>query len=119
MIVTNDEYEIPVKTDIIGVKAVAEYLGLSESYVRKMLCGYNPFVGKYKAVLIGEANLTEKNANNYREVDRTEYFREYYKNHKKKPNKEYQKKYYLENKERIKEYQRKYYLKNCSLTMND
>lgn len=115
MIVTNDKYETPVKSDVIGAKAVAEYMGISESYVRKMLCGYKPFVGKYKAVLIGEANLTEKNMNFYKSVDRSEYYKEYYKKnkHKRKNNKEYRKKYYAENKEHYHDY----YIKS-KLTMD-
>lgn len=105
MIVTNDEYETVVKSDVIGAKAVAEYMGISESYVRKMLCGYKPFVGKYKAVLIGDANLTEKNMNFYKSVDRTEYFKEYYQRNKKnRKNSEYMKKYYAENKQRYHDY---------------
>ena len=89
MIVTNDEYEMPVKCDIIGAKAVSEYMGISLSYLRQMLCGAKPWVKRYKAVVIDNANLTKKNQYmRYKRYsmkhDRTEYNRLRYK--KKKEN---------------------------------
>ena len=36
-IVTNDEYEIPVACDLVGARAVGEYLGINEAYVRRCL----------------------------------------------------------------------------------
>lgn len=115
MIVTNDEYETPVKTDVVGVKAVAEYMEVSESYVRKMLCGYKPFAGKYKVINMGEAGLTKKNAYKYKSVDRSEYFKEYYQRNKEKIRKKRNlHKYYNENKEQY----NNYYLKRKLTTID-
>lgn len=37
MIVTNDEFELPVKMDIFGAKAAADYLGIPEQTLRTCL----------------------------------------------------------------------------------
>lgn len=91
MIVTNDEYETPVKCDIIGAKAVAEYMGISLSYLYCMVVGSKPWSIKlkYKAICIGEAKLKQKNKNMYSkkyamEHDRTEYYRQWYLKNKQK-----------------------------------
>jgi uncharacterized protein (DUF2252 family) len=76
---------------------------LSESYVRKMLCGYKPFAGKYKVINMGEAGLTKKNANKYKSVDRSEYFKEYYQRNKEKIRKK-RNWHYNENKEQYHDY---------------
>lgn len=87
MIVTNDEYETPVKLDVIGVKKVAEFIGVSENKARLMLCGANKWKTEYKAVLVDDANLTKKNQYmRYKRYsmkhDRTEYDRQRYKKRK-------------------------------------
>jgi len=100
MIVTNDEYETPVKCDIIGAKDVADYMGISLSYLRQMLCGAKPWAKKYKVIVIDQAKLHEKNRMYYNKRyymthDRTEYYKQYYKNNKERINKrmlEYNKK---------------------------
>ena len=38
MIVTNDEYELPVAIDVPGSKGVAEFMNLHPSSVRRNLC---------------------------------------------------------------------------------
>jgi len=55
MIITNDKFETPVKCDVIGAQAVADYLGISLQYLRRMLCGAAPWSRKhkYKAVSLG------------------------------------------------------------------
>ena len=53
-IVTNDIYELPVKYDRRGAKAVGEYLGMSENNVRKYLF-INRWQGRYKAIVAGIA----------------------------------------------------------------
>ncbi len=85
MIVTNDEFEIPVKTDVIGAKAVAEFMGIeSVSYLRQMMCGRKSW-GKraYKALPMEEARLTETNSYIRRKRydmkrDRTQYYTKRY-----------------------------------------
>lgn len=102
MIVTNDEYETPVKCDIIGAKAVSEYMGISLTYLRRMICGSVPWSKKqkYKAIVVGEADLLKKNKPFYKKIysmthDRSEYYKHYYQNNKERINKrmvEYNKK---------------------------
>lgn len=89
MIVTNDEYELPVKCDVVGAKAVADYMRISISYLRRMMCGSAPWSKKmsYKAVPTGEARLLEKNKPFYNKQyaaahDRSEYYREYWRKKK-------------------------------------
>lgn len=53
-IVTNDKYEIPLMCDLIGARAVGEYLGMQEGYVRKCLCtGKWSHLRKKKAIVVG------------------------------------------------------------------
>lgn len=81
MIVTNDDFETPVKCDVIGAQAVADYMGVSLQYLREMLCGAKPWSKKqkYKAVCMGEAGLAQKHHNLWAMThDRTEYYRQYY-----------------------------------------
>ena len=54
MIVTNDEYEFPLKCDIVGAKAASEYLGIKVNYLNKCIC-LNKWshMSKKKAVIIG------------------------------------------------------------------
>lgn len=89
MIVTNDEYELPVKCDVVGAKAVADYMGISITYLRRMMCGSAPWSKKmeYKAVPIGEARLLEKNKPFYNKRyaathDRSKYYKEYFRKKK-------------------------------------
>ena len=51
-IVTNDRYELPVKYHLVGAKAVAKYIGMTENKVRKCLY-YGKWNGEYKAVAVG------------------------------------------------------------------
>ena len=60
-IVTNDEYEIPVACDLVGARAVGEYLGMNEAYVRRCLCtGKWSHLRDQKAVQIGVVEITER-----------------------------------------------------------
>ena len=53
-IVTNDEYELPIACDLVGAKAVGEYLGMKEGYVWKCCCtGKWSHLRKKKAVVVG------------------------------------------------------------------
>lgn len=81
MIVTNDKYEIPVKMDCIGVKQAADYIGISENYARKMMCGYCKWTTKYKIVQFGVYKPNRKEYMKQYDFthDRTEYFKEYHK----------------------------------------
>lgn len=51
MIVTNDEYELPVALDLVGAVRVAEYLGITVNRVRKCLCCGWSHTAKYKAIV--------------------------------------------------------------------
>lgn len=81
-IVTNDEYEFPVKCDL-RVKEAAEFLGITTNYVRRMVC--KPLKKhKYKVIVSGKVE-TDKAAYKKRydmTHDRSEYFREYHKRKK-------------------------------------
>lgn len=52
MIVTNDIYEEPIQCDIVGQKAVADYIGCSVSYIWRHL-KINKWDGKYKVIDMG------------------------------------------------------------------
>ena len=53
-IVTNDEYEIPLLCDIVGAKAVAEKLGMTENSIwRCCNTGHWSHLRKKKAVVVG------------------------------------------------------------------
>lgn len=63
MIVTNDEYETPVYTDVVGAEKVAEILGMKKQAVRRNLC-YDKWshLSKFKAVVdeTGSYELAKK-----------------------------------------------------------
>lgn len=79
-IVTNDEFELPVKSDI-RVREVAEFLNTNVANVHNIV--FNPRKkSKYKVIISGKVvvdrRLYEKR---YRMThDRTEYFKQYYLN---------------------------------------
>ena len=56
-IVTNDALELPVKCDVVGTAAVAEYLGMNKMTVSACICknawSHNR---KFKAVIVGETS---------------------------------------------------------------
>lgn len=105
MIVTNDEYETPVATDLKGAKAVADYLELSVNRVRKNICtGRWCKKAKYKAVVCGiyEADKQNYNKNYSMTHDRSPYYREYYQKTKAETSekrKQYMRQYRLRRKE--------------------
>lgn len=80
-IVTNDEYEFPVKCDM-RVKEVAEFLGTSQNNVRHMVC--RPLKkSKYKVIVSGmvmhdKAEYDKRYAMTH---DRSEYFKKYFLEH--------------------------------------
>lgn len=85
MIVTNDEYETPVKMDLVGTKAVAEYLGLSLTRVQHNLSsGSWGHIAKIKAVedesvIVDVAKRNKEYGRRWRMThDRSEYNRQYY-----------------------------------------
>lgn len=74
-IVTNDEYEFPIKSDI-RVKEVAEFLGTNTNNVRHMVC--RPLKkSAYKVIVSGKVVHDRKMyGKKYRMThDRSEYFR--------------------------------------------
>lgn len=83
-IVTNDEFEFPVKSDL-RVKQVAEFLGTTTNNVRHMVCKprkKNP----YKVIVSGKV-IFDKNqyGKKYRMThDRSEYFREWHRKRREK-----------------------------------
>lgn len=85
MIVTNDAYELPVSGEIVGAAAVAERLGIKVQRLRRCLLEGFPRKAKYKAVVIKERQIEDKEqyqkdyALMWRfKVDRTEYHRQWY-----------------------------------------
>ena len=85
MIVTNDEFEIPVKHDLKGAVQVAEYLGLSVNRVRKNLCtGIWNHKSEYKAVvdesvIVDSLERRREYSKKYSMThDRTEYYRQHW-----------------------------------------
>lgn len=52
MIVTNDEYEIPVICDVVGKQAVADYLGIALTTLYKCIKA-DRWKGEYKAIDLG------------------------------------------------------------------
>lgn len=74
MIVTNDEYELPVGHDIVGAKAAAEYLGMTVQNFRRCLSsGRWSKYRRYKAA-VDEAG-TEEMQERRKEERRKEYRR--------------------------------------------
>ena len=85
MVVTNDEYEHIVKTDLKGAKSAGEFLGITESSVRQHIC-HNRWGKKYKYKVIIDTGVVNDPAENikayakqYRMThDSREYHRRYY-----------------------------------------
>lgn len=77
-IVTNDKYELPVKSDI-RVAEVAKFLNTTTNNVRNMVVKPRK-KSKYKVILSGKIKIDQKEQQKiYRMThDRTEYFRRYY-----------------------------------------
>ena len=59
MIVTNDKFELPVKMDIFGAKAAADYLGIPEQTFRTCLHrdSWCRKTHRYKAVVDEDATI--------------------------------------------------------------
>ena len=71
-IVTNDEYELPVKLGVVGCNGIAEFLEDNVNTVRKR------FPGKYKVIIAGEYKRKPQSVYYKRWLkkhDRTEYFK--------------------------------------------
>ena len=84
MIVTNDEYELPVKCDV-NTREAAQFLNVTPGHVRKMVCN-PPKMTKYKVVVTGKVK-TDKvlYQKRYRmSHDRSEYSREYHRKRREK-----------------------------------
>lgn len=77
-IVTNDEYELPVKCDL-RVQQAAEFLGTTANNVRHMVCR-PPKKNPYKVIVTGKVKFDRRMwEKKYRMThDRSEYFKEYY-----------------------------------------
>lgn len=89
MIVTNDEYELPVSDEIVGAKAVAEKLGIPLTRVRHGMTRGFAKKAKYKVVVVKERQVEDKQQYHKEYCkrygfthDRTEYFREWYRRKK-------------------------------------
>lgn len=85
-IVTNDEYEFPVKSDI-RVKEAAEFLGTNTNNVRHMV--FKPRKkSAYKVIVSGKVVFDRKMYDKKRNMtqDRSEYFRERYRKRKEQMN---------------------------------
>lgn len=85
IVVTNDEYELPVSGELVGAKAVAEFMCLPISTVNRYISVRVPRKSKYKPVLLQEKQNEDKQA--YKRAyskrydmthDRSEYFRKRY-----------------------------------------
>lgn len=81
LIVTNDEYELPMYAECIGIKQVAYILNKKESTIRKYICMGFPESSKFKVVCT-QSKLYKNNRECSKVYDmthdRTEYFRNYY-----------------------------------------
>lgn len=85
MVVTNDEYEHIVKTDLKGAKSAGDFLGITANAVRQNICR-NRWGKKYKYKVIIDSSVVndpEENrkayAKRYRMThDSREYHRRYY-----------------------------------------
>ncbi len=75
-IVTNDEYEFPVKCDL-RVREAATFLGVGTNDVRRMVCR-PPKKSAYRVVITGKEKVDRRMyEKKYRMThDRSEYFRE-------------------------------------------
>lgn len=91
MIVTNDEYELPISNEIVGAEETARYLGIKTQYLRRCLVNGFPKKARYKVVITKERQREDVRQYN-REYskrygmthDRTEYFRQWYRKKKAK-----------------------------------
>lgn len=71
MIVTNDEYELPVAVGFVGMDAVAKWLGLNTSTVRGWVFRGAPIKSPYKVEVIEERQIEDM------EQHKRDYHREY------------------------------------------
>ena len=53
MVVTNDDYELPLAIDLVGAKEVSAFTGLTIGTIRSYL-SRDKFGGKYKVVIMEE-----------------------------------------------------------------
>lgn len=91
MIVTNDEYELPISNEIVGAEETAKCLGIKTQRLRRCLVNGFPTKATYKAVVVRERQNEDVRQYN-REYskrygmthDRTEYFRQWYQKKKAK-----------------------------------
>ena len=101
MIVTNDEYELPVRLDIVGAKAAAEDLGMTVQNFRRCLSsGRWSKYRRYKAAVdeAGTEEMQERRKEERRKeyrrrarvqamtVDRRQYYRMYDRTKRKRAN---------------------------------
>lgn len=79
-IVTNDLLELPVAFNLIGAKAVGEFIGISEQAVRTKLFKGNWGKCKYKAIEAGSVVYDQKRYYKLYSMthDRSQYYREYH-----------------------------------------
>ena len=84
-IVTNDEFETPLKHDVVGAKGVAEYLGKSVSCVRKnLMSNHWSHLDKKKAIFdeLATKEYFERSRKESQKrafmKDRTDYFKKYW-----------------------------------------
>lgn len=77
-IVTNDEYELPVKCDV-KIKEAADFLGTTPGNVRNMLCKPRK-KSKYRVIVTGKVGFDARAYNKRYAMthDRSKYFRERY-----------------------------------------
>lgn len=77
-VVTNDDLELPVKSDM-RVGEAAEFLGTTKNNVRRMICR-PPKKAKYKVIVTGKvkADRAVYQRNYDMTHDRSEYFRQRY-----------------------------------------
>lgn len=77
-IVTNDEYEFPIKSDI-RIEESATFLGVAKSTVRNMVLKPRK-KSKYKVIVTGKDNADRKAYQKRYDMthDRTEYFKQRY-----------------------------------------
>ena len=78
-IVTNDQYEFPIKCDLL-VREAAEFLNISKNAVRQRTLRQAQ-KSKYKIIITGKTKFDSHEYNKKYSMthDRTEYFRQYHK----------------------------------------
>lgn len=81
MVVTNDQYELPVSGELVGAKSVADFIGLTVGTIRTNL-SRDKWRGKYKAVIVGEVEFNQKEYMKQYNIthDRSEYFQDRWRN---------------------------------------